>query len=256
MAITIRIFKNADDAGIYVASIAEMVIRQQQHPVLGLATGSTPIPFYKALVNLYDCGLDLSHVTTVNLDEYVGLSGDHPQSYRYFMQEQLFSKTNLHQQNTHVPNGVAEDLDQECHRYDQILQKHTIDFQILGIGLNGHIGFNEPSDTLLAKTHVVHLKEATVKSNARFFESIDQVPNQAITMGVQAILQAKKIVLMAFGEEKASIIEQVILGDVSTNIPASILQLHQDIHFVLDIASASKLLANEKAKKTLGLKVR
>ena len=242
MSIKIRIFNTPSDAGIYVAALAESVILSHRKPVLGLATGETPIPFYQALVRLYECGLDLSHVITINLDEYVGLAVDHPQSYHYFMNKHFFSKTNLSLKNTYIPNGASSNLVEECTRYDDILKTHLIDFQILGIGMNGHIGFNEPSDILLARTHVVALQEETIKSNARFFDSVEQVPSQAITMGVQSILQAKRIVLMAFGVEKANIIEHVVTGNVSTNIPASILQLHQDVTVVLDQASASQLL--------------
>ncbi len=244
MSIAIRIFDTPSDAGIYVAALAESVIVGNQAPVLGLATGETPIPFYKALVRLYECGLDLSHVVTINLDEYVGLGADHPQSYRHFMDKYLFSKTNLSPDRTVIPDGVASNLLDECKRYDDILNNYPIDIQILGIGMNGHIGFNEPSDILLARTHVVDLQQETIKSNARFFDSIEQVPSRAITMGIQSILQAKRIILMAFGKEKSTIIEQVVTGNVSTSIPASIVQLHQDVIIVLDRDSASNILEN------------
>ncbi len=244
MTFTIRVFNTPHDAGIYVASLAEFVIMNKRNPVLGLATGQTPVPFYESLVRLYECGLDLSHVTTINLDEYVGLSAEHPQSYFHFMKSNLFSKTNLSSSCTFVPNGASANLVEECLRYDEILKNYPIDLQILGIGINGHIGFNEPSDTLIAKTHVVELRHETIKSNARFFDSEDQVPKQAITMGIQSILQAKKIVLMAFGTEKSKIIEQVVIGNVSTTIPASILQFHPDVMVILDQDGATDLLKN------------
>ncbi len=238
----LRIFDTPHDAGIYAASVAENVILGSERPVLGLATGSTPIPFYQALVNLCRCGLDMSHVTTINLDEYIGLRGTHEQSYHYFMNENLFSKVNIKEENIFLPDGTADDLEAECERYDNVIRRHPIDLQILGIGHNGHIGFNEPDDLLLSKTHVVQLRPETVQSNSRFFSDIESVPKQAITMGVQSILQAKQIVLMAFGREKADIIAKSVLGDVRTDVPASILQLHRDVIVVLDRESASCLV--------------
>lgn len=244
MSMTIRIFDTVRDAGIYVATITEAVIVGNQSPVLGLATGDTPTAFYQALINLHRCGLDLSQVTTVNLDEYVGLDANHPQSYHYFMQMHLFSQTNLSSQNTFIPNGAAPNLIQECARYDEILKAHAIDLQILGVGVNGHIGFNEPADMLLTNTHVVTLREETIASNARFFDRTEAVPRQAITMGIQSILQSKRIVLMAFGAEKADIVARIATGNVSTNIPVSILQLHQNVVLVLDRESARQLVDN------------
>ncbi|MCL6599645.1 MAG: glucosamine-6-phosphate deaminase [Alicyclobacillus macrosporangiidus] len=237
----IRVFDTPHDAGIYVAALAEQVIQARPDPVLGLATGSTPIPFYDALVGLHRCGLDLSHVTTINLDEYIGLPPTHEQSYAHFMHTHLFSRTNIRPENIHIPNGMAEDLAAECARYDDVIRAHPIHLQILGIGVNGHIGFNEPDDLLLSKTHVVELRPETVRSNARFFERIEDVPRRAITMGVQAILQADQIILMAFGPEKADIIARAVLGEVRTDVPASILQLHKRVTVVLDRASAQGL---------------
>lgn len=241
-AVIIRIFESPEVAGVYVAAMAECVVRSIRNPVLGLATGTTPIHFYEALVKMYDCGLDLFNVTTINLDEYIGLEPEHHQSYSFFMRDHLFSQTNIPSTNIHIPNGVAVDLEAECRRYNGIVVQHPINFQILGIGVNGHIGFNEPDDLLQSKTHVVQLRDETVKSNARFFERIEDVPRQAISLGVQAILQADQIVLMAFGSEKANIIAQSVLGEVRTDVPASILQLHKNVTVVLDQASASQLL--------------
>lgn len=238
----IRIFNSPHDAGIYVAALAEQIIESRRKPVLGLATGSTPIPFYEALVHLHQCGLDLSRVTTINLDEYIGLDSSHPQSYSWFMWKHLFSHVNIPKENIHLPNGVATDLEAECRRYDEIIHSHPIHLQILGIGVNGHIGFNEPDDTLLSGTHIVELRPETVMSNARFFNDIGEVPKRAITMGVQAILQADKIVLMAFGREKAKIIAKSVYGEVRTDVPASILNLHKDVTVVLDRDSAGELL--------------
>jgi glucosamine-6-phosphate deaminase len=237
----VRVFRTSGDAGIYTAALAEAVIESKPQPVLGLATGTTPIPFYDALVNLCRCGLDLSHTVTINLDEYIGLPPSHPQSYRSFMTEHLFSRVNLRPEHTHIPDGTAADLAAECQRYDDILRRHPIDLQILGIGINGHIGFNEPDDLLLSKTHIVRLRRETVESNARFFPRVEDVPQEAITMGVQAILQAERIVLMAFGEQKADIVARSVLGEVRTDVPASILKLHRNVTVVLDEGSARAL---------------
>ena len=237
----IRIFSTPQEAGIYAAAIAESVLTSRPRPVIGLATGTTPIPFYEALVNLYRCGMDMSHAITVNLDEYIGLPSDHPQSYHDFMRMHLFAHTNLRPEHTHIPNGMASSLQEECERYDRLLHDHPIDLQILGIGGNGHIGFNEPNHLLMARTHVVRLREETMRSNARFFASMEDVPGEAITMGVQAILQAERILLLAFGSEKADIVAEAVRGNVRTDVPASILQLHRNATVVLDIESAKGL---------------
>ncbi|KPV43925.1 glucosamine-6-phosphate deaminase [Alicyclobacillus ferrooxydans] len=237
----IRVFESEHDAGLYAAALAERIVQDTEHPVLGLATGRTVLPFYEALVRLEHCGLDLSRCITINLDEYIGLEADHPQSYHRFMHEHLFHHVHIPESQIHIPNGTALNLDVECARYDEVLNRHPIDFQLLGIGVNGHVGFNEPNDLLQSKTHVVNLTPETITHNAKFFPDMDQVPKSAITMGVQAILQAKQIVLMAFGEEKADIVARAIHGEVRTDIPASILQLHRDVTIVLDEASARKL---------------
>jgi glucosamine-6-phosphate deaminase len=237
----IRVFETPHDAGIYAATLAERVLLEIERPVLGLATGGTVGPFYQALIRLAKCGLDLTRTTTVNLDEYIGLSPTHPQSYHYFMNEQLFQHVQIPQEQIYIPNGSATDLPAECHRYDAILRANPIDLQLLGIGVNGHIGFNEPDHLLQSKTHVVQLRPQTITSNAVFFDDASQVPKSALTMGVQAILQAKQIVLMAFGEQKAHIVAQAVCGEVRTDVPASILQLHRDVTLVLDEASAKEL---------------
>ncbi|MDQ0189851.1 glucosamine-6-phosphate deaminase [Alicyclobacillus cycloheptanicus] len=246
----IRVFDSPHDAGIYVAALAERVIVQRPQPVLGLATGRTPIPFYEALVRLHQCGLDLSNVIAINLDEYIGLPPDHEQSYACFMKRHLFSRTNIAPENIHIPNGVASDLAQECARYDAIVRRCPIDFQILGIGVNGHIGFNEPDDLLLTKTHVVDLRPETVQSNAALFERVEDVPKQAITVGMQAILQAEEIVLMAFGQKKAHIIAETVLGEIRTEVPASVLQLHKNVTVVLDKEAARDLFAADGTLRT------
>lgn len=237
----IRVFDTPHEAGIYVSALAEAVIEREKAPTLGLATGSTPISFYDALIRLHQCGLDFSRVITINLDEYVGLDASHPQSYAAFMWRYLFSHVNIPKSQIYLPDGSATDLDAECLRYDEVIQQHRIHLQVLGIGVNGHIGFNEPDDTLLSRTHIVSLRSETVRSNARFFDNIEDVPKRAITMGVQSILQSEQIVLMAFGKGKAEIVAKAISGGVRTDLPASVLNLHSNVTVVLDRESAEHL---------------
>jgi glucosamine-6-phosphate deaminase len=204
--------------------------------VLGLATGSTPIGMYKELVKLNKEGkVDFSRVKSVNLDEYIGLDSENPQSYKYFMNENLFKHININKENTFVPNGMSENIDEECRWYDRnIKELGGIDLQVLGIGHNGHIGFNEPSEFLQLGTHLTDLDEETIKANSRFFSSIEDVPTQAVTMGLGGIMRAKKIVLLASGEEKAAIIAKLAEGRISTSIPASILQVHSNVLVIID----------------------
>lgn len=244
----VRVFETPDLAGLYVATIMEQVVLSVTSPILGLATGSTVLPCYDAFCKLAHDGLDLTRTTTINLDEYVGLSPSHPQSYHYFMENHLFQRIRNWSGEKYIPNGIAEDLPEECKRYDEYIKRHPIDLQLLGIGTNGHIGFNEPSHSLLSTTHVVTLSEETIRSNSRFFDGIEDVPRQAITVGVQAILQAKQIVLVAFGEQKARAVADSISGTVRTDVPASMLQLHRDVTWVLDEASASYLNNGEVAR--------
>lgn len=199
--------------------------------VLGLATGSSPLGTYKQLIEWYEKGdIDFSKVTSVNLDEYVGLDGTNDQSYRYFMNKNFFEHINIDINNTFVPNGCAVDLAGEGKRYDEhIAELGGIDLQLLGIGLDGHIGFNEPDKYFVKTTHVVDLHESTIKANSRFFANIDEVPKRAITMGMVSIMQAKKILLIASGKEKRDILEKAFYGPITPEIPASILQLHPDI---------------------------
>ena len=199
--------------------------------VLGLATGSSPLGTYANLAKMVDAGeLDFSKVTSVNLDEYAGLDGSHDQSYRYFMDTNLFSKINIDREKTFVPSGVAEDLVSEGKAYDKLIESlGGIDLQLLGIGLDGHIGFNEPDSVFTAETHPVKLDESTIEANSRFFASKDDVPRFAITMGMMSIMQAKKILLIANGENKKAILEKSFNGPVDPMVPASILQLHPDV---------------------------
>ncbi|UUM61816.1 glucosamine-6-phosphate deaminase [Streptococcus suis] len=204
--------------------------------VLGLATGSSPLEFYKLI---RESDLDFSDLTSVNLDEYVGLGEESNQSYIYFMKEQLFNSKPFKQ--SYLPNGLAADLDAELVRYNAILEEHPVDFQILGIGRNGHIGFNEPGAPFDGQTHLVDLAPSTIEANSRFFETIEEVPKQAISMGIANIMAAKTIVLMAYGPEKADAIKATVEGPVTTDVPASVLQNHDDVVLIIDEAAASKL---------------
>ena len=212
------------------AIIASQVIMKPDC-VLGLATGSSPVGTYKNLIKAYENGtLDFSKVTSVNLDEYVGLDGSSDQSYRYFMNENLFKGINIKPENTYVPNGKAADLKAEGEAYDaRIKEFGGIDLQLLGIGLDGHIGFNEPDEFFTKETHEVVLDESTIKANARFFEKESDVPKTAITMGMMSIMQAKKILLVANGAAKKDILEKAFFGPIDPKVPASILQLHPDV---------------------------
>ena len=222
------------------AIIAAQVILKPES-VLGLATGSSPLGTYDCLVKAYENGdLDFSKVTSVNLDEYVGLDGDNDQSYRYFMETNLFSKINIRKEYTFVPNGCAEDVDSECREYDARIESlGGIDIQLLGIGLDGHIGFNEPDEAFIKETHLVDLDPSTIEANARFFESADDVPRKAVTMGMGGIMNAKKVLLIANGKNKEEIIKKAFFGPVTPQVPASILQLHSDVVIVADEAALS-----------------
>jgi len=216
--------------------------------VLGLATGSTPVGMYKELVQMFDEGrIDFSQVKTVNLDEYAGLPGDNDQSYRYFMNQNLFDHINIDKANTNVPDGTAADLHAECERYEQVVASMGgVDIQLLGIGNNGHIAFNEPCDEFPEKTHVVDLTQNTIEANARFFQSMDEVPKQAITMGIGTIMGAKMVLVMANGEVKAQAVHDMIYGPITPSCQASILQLHPNTVLVADEAALS-LCADELA---------
>lgn len=202
----------------------------------GLATGSTPVEFYNQIVK---SDLDFSDMTSVNLDEYVGLDGSDEQSYRYFMSKHLFNEKPFKE--NFLPNGKAADLEAEAKAYDQIIAEHPIDFQILGIGQNGHIGFNEPGTPFEETTHVVDLQESTIKANARFFDNEEDVPRKAISMGIASIMTAKSIVLMAYGESKAEAIKGMVEGEITEDMPASILQKHADVVVIADEAAAALL---------------
>lgn len=221
--------KNYDELSKLSAEIIANQVKSKPNSVLGLATGSSPIGTYENLVKEYNSGnLDFSKVVSVNLDEYVGLNGENEQSYRYFMNKNLFSHINISE--TYVPSGVNENLDDECRAYDKKIEElGGIDLQLLGIGLDGHIGFNEPDEVFVKGTHVVELDESTIEANARFFASKEEVPTEAITMGMLPIMQAKKVLLIANGKNKEEILKKAFYGPITPMVPASILQLHSDV---------------------------
>ena len=218
------------------ANIVSAQVIMKPNCVLGLATGSTPIGLYKQLVEWFRKGdLDFSEVMTVNLDEYKGLSRENDQSYYYFMHQNLFDHVNIPVENTHLPNGMEPDSEKECHRYAELIQSlGGVDLQLLGIGHNGHIGFNEPGESFDKQVHCVNLTESTIEANKRFFASAEDVPKQAYTMGIKNIMTAKKILLVATGEAKADALYKSLYGPITPNVPASILQLHPDVTVVAD----------------------
>ncbi len=234
---------NASIAGNIGADLLAAAILEKPDCLLGLATGSTPVPLYHALIAKHQAGqLDFNQVRSVNLDEYVGLKGDHPQSYRYFMNEVLFSKINIRQENTKVPDGIAADQNACCEAYEsQIKAWGGIDYQLLGIGQNGHIGFNEPAAVFSRRTQVVALTASTREANKRFFDRLEDVPTHAITMGIGTIMTARKILLVCTGEQKAEILEKSLFGEIDPQVPASVLQLHRRLTVVADEAALSTI---------------
>lgn len=241
--ITMNIIRAKDyqDMSRKAANIISAQIIMKPDCVLGLATGSTPVGTYRQLIEWYEKGdLDFSRVSTVNLDEYRGLTHIDPQSYYYFMQENLFDHVNIDKTATHVPDGANPDAADACVKHEQIIKSlGGIDLQLLGLGNNGHIGFNEPGAAFEKETHLVDLAESTIRANARFFTSIDEVPKQAYTMGIRTIMQAKKILVVVSGESKADIVSRAFFGPVTPEVPASILQMHPDVTVVCDEAALS-----------------
>ncbi|MDI9490567.1 MAG: glucosamine-6-phosphate deaminase [Clostridiaceae bacterium] len=225
------------------ADIIASQIRINAHTVLGLATGSTPVGAYEELVRQYnEEGLNFGNVDTFNLDEYIGLGADHPQSYRYFMDEHLLSHINMDADRAHVPDGLAQNPEQECEEYDRLIRDlGGVDLQLLGMGGNGHIGFNEPNDIYTAETHVVNLTESTIKANSIYFNNENEVPRQAITMGFRTIMQAKKVIFVVSGKAKSKVVKEALEGPITPKLPASILQLHHDVIVVLDQDAASEM---------------
>lgn len=227
------------------ANLISAQIIMKPECVLGLATGSTPIGTYEQLIEWYKKGdLDFSTVTSINLDEYKGLAPDNNQSYRYFMNTHLFDHVNIDKTKTFVPNGLEADSKKACDDYNNIIrEKGGVDLQLLGLGNNGHIGFNEPSDIFEKETHCVKLTQSTIDANARFFESMDDVPKEAYTMGIGSIMQAKTIVIIVSGKGKAGIVKEAFFGPITPSVPASILQLHKDVILVGDEDALSEIEA-------------
>jgi len=240
----LKIVRDYAELSNSAAELLAQIIRRKPDAVVGLATGSTPVGMYQRLVQLHrEQGLDFSRVTTFNLDEYAGLAPDHPQSYHSFMYSYLFKHINIARKNIHIPRGDTFDFQRESERYElAISAAGGIDIQVLGIGSNGHIGFNEPGSDFAGRTGLVTLKQSTIEDNARFFSSPQEVPRQAISMGIQTIMsQAKQILLLASGENKADAIRRMIKGEVTPELPASILQRHRCVTVIADHAAASYL---------------
>lgn len=233
--------KNYQEMSRKAANIISAQIIMKPDAVLGLATGSTPLGVYRQLIDWYNKGdLDFSEIRSVNLDEYKGLAADNDQSYAYFMQANLFSQVNIRPENIYIPNGMEEDIPLECSRYNSIIRSlGGIDLQLLGIGNNGHIGFNEPGEAFERETHCVKLTENTIQANARFFDSMDDVPRYAYSTGIKNIMQARGILLAASGEAKAEALYKALYGPISPAVPASILQLHNNVYIVADEAALS-----------------
>lgn len=243
-----RIYKAKDyeEMSRKAAGIVSAQIIMKPECVLGLATGSTPVGLYKQLIEWYRNGdLDFSGVRTVNLDEYKGISRENDQSYYYFMHQNLFDHVNIPAGNTHLPDGMEPDSEKECRRYEELIQSMgSVDLQLLGIGHNGHIGFNEPADAFDKLVHCVNLTQSTIEANKRFFASAEEVPRQAYTMGIQTIMRSKKILIIANGEGKADIVRDAFFGPITPMVPASVLQLHNDVTLVADEAALSKVPAS------------
>lgn len=232
------------------ANIISAQVILQPRSILGLATGSTPLGIYRQLIEWYNKGdIDFAEIQTVNLDEYCNLSPENSQSYHYYMRTNFFDHINVKKENIHVPNGMAEDVDAECENYDKLISSlGGIDLQLLGLGNTGHIGFNEPNESFDKMTHRVALKQKTISDNSRFFSSIDEVPKFAVTMGIKAIMQARKILLVVNGAKKAEILEKVLFGPITPAIPASILQLHPNVTVIADADALTKVQELHPAK--------
>jgi len=229
------VVKDPQTMGKRAADLIQEVMESKPHFVLGLATGSTPMPLYKELIRRHkDEKLDFSTVITFNLDEYVGLKPTHDQSYRYFMNKHLFDHININKKCTHVPCGIGDDLEAECLMYEEMIEDvGGVDYQVLGIGSNGHIGFNEPGTSLASRTHVTQLTESTIKDNSRMFAKVQDVPTQAVTMGIGTVLDAERVVLVANGANKTKAIKAALEGPITAMCPASALQLHPGVTYVI-----------------------
>lgn len=235
--------KDYEEMSEKAANIVIEHMKSLKRPVIGFATGSTPIGLYNCLVKKYQQKeVSFKNATTFNLDEYVGLPKENKNSYHYYMHENLFQHIDIQPENVHIPNGMVEDLEQECTAYDRLISKNKIDIQILGLGLNGHIGFNEPGTSFKSRTHIVKLDQSTRKANARFFQSIDEVPTEAITMGIETIMESKKILLLVSGKKKADALARLLgNSDISEEFPASILRQHNDVTVIADEEALKKI---------------
>lgn len=234
--------KDYNDMSRKAANLISAQILLKPNCVLGLATGSTPLGTYRQLVERYNQGdLDFSEITTVNLDEYKGLTHDNSQSYYYFMNENLFSKVNINKSKVFLPDGTEPDSETACQKYNEILHAvGVIDLQLLGLGHNGHIGFNEPADFFTPETHCITLSERTIQANARFFATAEEVPRQAYTIGIKTIMSTEKVLVVISGEDKADIVKKAFFGPITPQVPASILQLHRNAVIIADEAALSK----------------
>ena len=232
----VLVFESYEEMSRVAANILADTVKSKPDGVLGLATGSTPVGMYNCLADMCQKGeLDFSSIKTVNLDEYYPISPDNRQSYRYFMNENLFSKINVNIDNTNVPAGNAEDADLECQRYEKLIDSlGGIDIQVLGIGQNGHIGFNEPEEKLYSDTHVTALTESTMQANARFFSEDEVMPDKALTMGMGSIFKADKILVLANGKSKRNAVSQLVSGRITTSCPVTLLNLHKDVTLICD----------------------
>lgn len=239
--------KDYSDLSRKAANIISAQVIMKPDCVLGLATGSSPIGTYAQLIKWYEKGdLDFAEVTTINLDEYKGLGPDDEQSYRYFMNTHFFDHINIDKGRTFVPDGLEPDSEKACRAYDALMDSlGGADLQLLGLGHNGHIGFNEPSDAFARDTHCINLSERTIRANTRFFSSEEDVPKQAYTMGIRSIMRARKIVVIVSGEEKADILRDVLYGPITPKVPASVLQLHMNTIVVADEAALSRCEENQ-----------
>lgn len=235
--------KNYSEMSAKAADILISKLHEKPNMNLGLATGGTPKGLYDRLIQDHkENGTSYKHVTSFNLDEYVGMKPQDPNSYHYYMADALFNHIDINVSNTHVPNGLADTPEEECRRYDEMIQNHGgIDLQILGIGQNGHIGFNEPGTSFNSPTHIVTLEESTRKANARYFNSLDEVPTQAITMGIESIMKSKEILLLISGEAKAEAMYQLLNGEITEDFPASILKKHHCVTIIADQEALAKV---------------
>lgn len=236
------ITKDCEEMSVKAFEVMKRIVKNNPYAVLGLATGTTPLGLYRHMIEDHKAhGTSYAHIRTVNLDEYKGLPNNHNQSYAYFMRKNLFDGLDIDPENTKIENGMAEDEARECARYDELLEQLPRNIQLLGLGSNGHIAFNEPGTPFGSGTHVVTLAESTVKDNARLFDDISEVPRKAFTMGIRQIMQAKKILILASGANKADAVYKMVKGDVTERVPASVLQLHPDCVLIADREAASRL---------------